>query len=102
NITDGYNDIGQVNEDFFKEDSEKKLYELYKDINFKVNNSLLLKDYSSVIRNLLEFSIPLENFFTKVLVMDKEPYKTNRIALLKTLRELFFKFADFSKLVIQK
>ncbi|MBI4651990.1 glycine--tRNA ligase subunit beta [Candidatus Desantisbacteria bacterium] len=92
----------EVQENLFKEEEEKKLYALYMSIEKGIKKNIESKDYSTVTSNLLKFSEPLENFFIKVLVMDKEPYRTNRIALLKNIQKLFLNFADFSRLVIQR
>ncbi|MBI5416720.1 glycine--tRNA ligase subunit beta [Candidatus Poribacteria bacterium] len=102
NITAEHTNANEIDENLFKEDTEKNLFNLYKTIGTQVNQNLDDKDYNAVTTNLLQFANPLEEFFTKVLVMDAEPYKSNRITLLKNIRELFLKFADFSKLVVKK
>jgi glycyl-tRNA synthetase beta chain len=44
----------------------------------------------------------IDAFFDKVLVMADDPaVRANRIALLGTVRELFLKFADLSRIVIE-
>ncbi len=99
NITKDYKQTQDLDETLFKEEAEKKLYDLYKNIKEKIEQNLKTRDYLKITQNLLQFAFPLENFFIKVLVMDAEPYRNNRIVLLKKIRELFLEFADFSKLV---
>jgi glycyl-tRNA synthetase beta chain len=56
-------------------------------------------DYSGAIGKLLELTTPINDFFDKVLVMDKdESIKNNRLALLKDIWSTASLVADFSKL----
>lgn len=82
-----------VNETLFVLGEEKALYCAI------VNNCSEFKDlkqYCGCLENLVE---PINNFFDKVLVMDKdEKIKNNRIALLNLLKEKFSKVCDFQYL----
>ena len=56
-------------------------------------------DIEKYILSLEQLNQPIEEFFEKVLVMDKdEKIKTNRLALLNMLKEKFEKVCDFEKL----
>jgi glycyl-tRNA synthetase beta subunit len=45
----------------------------------------------------------LDRFFTEVLVMDPDRVlRDNRLALLRSLHELFAPLADFSRLQVEK
>lgn len=82
----------KVNEDLFVDDAEKKLYECVKEITFTT-------DYDNYIKQLIGLNAQIDNFFDKVLVMDKdENIKNNRIALLTILKKNYEKLADFSAL----
>lgn len=82
----------KVNEDLFVDDAEKKLYECVKEITFTT-------DYDNYIKQLIGLNAQIDNFFDKVLVMDKdENIKNNRIALLTILKKNYEKLADFSVL----
>jgi glycyl-tRNA synthetase beta chain len=57
------------------------------------------EDFYKGLKILSDMTAPINNFFDKVLVMDKqEEIKNNRLALLKEIRSLASAFADFSKL----
>ncbi len=68
---------------------EKKSHEI---------NSL---DYQQSLAQLAELNTPIDQFFTDVMVMvDNERLRTNRLALLSQLRQLFLKVADISLLQV--
>ena len=82
----------KVDESLFTDDAEKKLYEGMKGINFS-------GDYNDYLKQLIGLNASIDNFFEKVLVMDKdERIKNNRIGLLTELKKDYEKIADFSKL----
>lgn len=86
---DSYN---EVNESLFDEDAERELLEAAK----KVEAELSQGDFSA----LFKLREPIDTFFDKVLVMDKdEKVKNNRLALLSYIRGLFDRLGDFSKIV---
>ncbi len=58
--------------------------------------------YPEALEVLVGFKETIDNFFDKVFVMDKdEAVKTNRLALLKVIRDMFLTFGDFSKIRIE-
>ena len=53
-----------------------------------------------MIAELAGFAGSINYFFEKVLVMDKdEAIKQNRLNLVKSCTELYYLFADFSKIM---
>ena len=57
------------------------------------------KKYEIALKELASLREPVDEFFEKVLVMEKEPQiRRNRLALLQELRQLFCGIADFSLL----
>ena len=57
------------------------------------------KKYEIALKELASLREPVDEFFEKVLVMEKEPdIRSNRLALLQELRQLFCGIADFSLL----
>ncbi len=55
--------------------------------------------YVDALMKLLELAAPINNFFDKVLVMDKdEKIRNNRLSLLRAIWDMASKVADFSKL----
>ena len=84
---------GIPDESMLKEEAEKKLWE-------KINTIDEEKDYSKLVKKLENATPFIEEFFDKVLVMDKdEQIKQNRLNLLENLNKKFMRIADFSKIV---
>lgn len=79
-----------IDESLFIDNAEKELYEAVKSIMFEDN-------YEDYLKKLISLNLQIDNFFDKVLVMDKnERIKNNRIALLNKLKQNYEKIADFS------
>ncbi len=78
---------------------EKDLFGLYsakKDIFLE---HMKKRDYDNALAVLVGFKETIDNFFDRVFVMDKdEAIKTNRLALLTCIKDMFLTFADFSKI----
>ena len=82
-----------VDEKLFVLNEEKALFEAIKKQNIDETN---IQAYTQSLENLIE---PVNNFFDKVLVMDKdEKIKNNRLALLNLLKEKFQKVCNFQYL----
>ena len=79
----------------FNTDAETALWKSVSSIDIdKLDNSALYKALESAVKDI-------DNFFDKVLVMDKdEKVKENRLALLYFIKQRFDRIADFSKFVI--
>ena len=78
---------------------ETLLYNNYLDVLNNVNN--LKNNYCAVIDKLAALATPIDSFFDKVMVMDKdEKIRNNRLALLKNIDNLIKGTADFSKIVL--
>lgn len=91
---------GRIKKNLLKEDAEKKLYKVYSDIKDIFEARLGAKDFSGAISELIPLREAIDNFFEKVMVMDKKTeVRNNRISLLKGIQELSFRIADFSKII---
>ncbi|GMR18129.1 MAG: glycine--tRNA ligase subunit beta [Gammaproteobacteria bacterium] len=56
-------------------------------------------DYTRAMKRLAELRPQVDNFFDEVMVMvDEEAVRDNRLALLDSMRKLFLRIADLSKL----
>jgi len=56
-------------------------------------------DYEKALSELSSLRDPVDAFFDSVMVMvDDEPVKNNRIALLNSMNQLFLRAADLSRL----
>jgi len=90
-----------VIESDFVQEEERSLYGLSLEVNAIIGQSLLKNDYDSALKELVRMTKPVDDFFVKVMVMDKnEKVRANRLALLKTLERTYFEIADFSKIVM--
>jgi len=88
-----------VDEGLFAEDAEKKLYAALSDLSQAVEPMFDLGDYESALSKLSSLRAPVDEFFDTVMVMaDDEAVKSNRIALLNTMNQLFLRAADLSRL----
>lgn len=92
----------QVLEHDLAEQAEKELYALYLKINVSVNEKIKKESWAAAAKELAILTDPIEHFFDKVLVMHQdERIKVNRLALLKSLEQIYLSVADFRKIVIE-
>lgn len=102
NITKQLNNEMTVNPGLFSLKEEEELYKLYEAK--KGDFFTLMKDrkYDDSLAVLVGFKETIDNFFDKVFVMDKdESIRDNRLALLKSIKDMFLTFADFSKIRVE-
>ncbi len=89
-----------VEADFVQED-ERSLYALHLDVNARIGEAIGRNDYETALKELSNMTKPVDDFFVKVMVMDKnEKVRANRLALLKTLERMYLEIADFPKIVM--
>ena len=92
----------EVDENLLKEPEEKELHKKFLVAKNKIEDLLKNGDYMLILNELVFLRKPVDNFFDKVLIMDKnEEIKTNRLALLSAIYNQFIKIADFSKIVVK-
>jgi glycyl-tRNA synthetase beta chain len=85
----------------FVEGEEKALWTSFGDIEGRVATRLKDGDYAGALQVLAELKGPVDRFFDKVLVMDKdERVKANRLALLGRINATFTRIADFRQLSV--
>lgn len=90
-----------VDESVFVEDVEKALFAVYNEVKAKAEAQMEAQDYAAAVQSLSELAAPIDAFFDKVMVMDKdEKIKNNRLGLLKLIDALICEVADFSKIVL--
>ncbi len=83
----------EVDEKLLKEGEEKALWDLLKN----------MEGREPSLSELAELRKPIDNLFDKVLIMDKDiKVRNNRLSLLRRLRNLFERYADFSQIVPQE
>jgi len=86
-----------VSESLLIEPEEKILFEILNETKLGTEKFLMNNKYIEACSNFIDMKPVVDNFFEKVLVMDKdEEIKNNRIGLLQKLNELLLQIADFS------
>jgi glycyl-tRNA synthetase beta chain len=92
--------LPEVREDLFVQEEERNLFTASTAVREKVLSLLGDEKFSDALRVFSEITEPVNSFFDKVLVMDKqEEIRQNRFSLLKELWETAYSFADFSRLL---
>ncbi len=100
NITKGV-DYRDFDMSLFKEKEEFKLFEVYKETKDELEDIIKKEQIESIPQTLLKVKPCLDEYFEKVLVMDKdEMIKRNRLGFLTSLKCLYEKVLDFSKIQI--
>lgn len=94
---------GMENESFdtslFKEEAENKLYNSYLNAKELINKIIEDKLFNEIPVVLANLKPVIDEYFESVLVMDKdERIKNNRLAFLVSLRKIFSKLMDFTKI----
>lgn len=100
NITKGFNSVN-FDLSLFKEDEEFKLFEAYKKAKKDLEKAFLKWEITRLPEILISLKPSLNNYFDKVLVMDKdEKIKINRLSFLNSIKLIFEEVMDFSKIHI--
>ena len=90
----------EINADMFTSDAEKILYRAFEAIKVAADELIAKKDFLGALDVLKRLSTPIDSFFDSVMVMDENlSVRANRLALLKSVDNLFGKIADFGKIV---
>jgi glycyl-tRNA synthetase beta chain len=92
-------DVPVVKKKLLTQEEEKSLHTAVKTAAPQIASLLERNESSEAIRILMTLKEPVNLFFDKVLIMDKdEAVKQNRLSLIKTIQTLGLQIADFSKL----
>jgi glycyl-tRNA synthetase beta chain len=82
-----------------EEEEERELFETYRKAAPKVGAALDEGDPAAALRLLAEMRPAVDRFFDEVMVMcEDERLRSNRLALMQLLADLFLSFADFTRL----
>jgi len=94
---------GQVDRGLFEKPAEGALYERFVAAKAAVHEELGTGDYGAALRELIALRLPLDTFFTEVMVMAEDPgVRANRLRLLTEMRELFGRIADFGRMDLKR
>lgn len=92
-------DFGTVDVEMLKEIAERALYEQISELSTEVDGLFKRGDYTAALSRLASLRTVVDGFFDQVMVMDDDPaLRTNRLALLASLGEMFLRTADLSQL----
>ena len=102
NITKSLTEDMEIETSLLKEKEEKTLFNLYESNKEAFFSSMNEREYDHALSILVGFKESIDNYFDKVFVMDKdEAVKSNRLALLKKIKDMFLIYGDFSKIRIE-
>ncbi len=102
NILKKADSIPEVRKELLKDPHEKQLYETAIRIRQPLEEALAQKDYPKAMELLLQVKGKIDAFFDNVFVMvDDDELRNNRLALLKMVKGLFDRMADFSRIQIE-
>lgn len=91
----------KIDEKLITLEAEQVLYKAFEAIKVVAGELIDKKDFIGALDALKKLSAPIDSFFDSVMVMDENlEIRRNRLALLKSVDNLFKKIADFGKLVV--
>jgi glycyl-tRNA synthetase beta subunit len=94
---------GEIRPDEFKEPVEKELYQSYRSAETEANQFFPRRQYRDVLKTLADLRRPIDAFFNGVMVMDEDRLiRENRLSLLSGIAKLFFKFGDFTRVMVDE
>jgi glycyl-tRNA synthetase beta chain len=102
NILKNVETTAAIDDELVKESAEKALVQLREKVKPNLETMIEKKNYTEVLNLLLKMRPAIDKFFDDVLVMcEEKKLRENRLALVSSINELFFQFADFSQIVIE-
>ncbi len=89
--------------DYLLEEGEKQLYASVLQAEKEIHVAWEGGDFDGVLKTMALLKGPVDGFFEQILVMaEEEKIRSNRLALLKGISDLYQQMADFSKIVFTK
>ena len=94
-------ETADIDANLIRLDAEQVLYKAFEAVQVVAGELIDKKDFIGALDALKKLSAPIDSFFDSVMVMDEDlQVRKNRLALLKSVDELFARIADFGKLVV--
>ena len=95
----GTADWDHVSKELLTNPAEINLFQQVSNLDKELAPVFAEGDYTRAMKRLAELRPQVDNFFDEVMVMvDEEAVRDNRLALLDSMRKLFLRIADLSKL----
>jgi len=92
-----------VDPGLLKEPAEQQLAQQVADLKARVEPLFAAREYKEALAALAGLRPAVDLFFDKVMVMAEDPQlRANRLALLASLRDLFWEVADISQLAVSQ
>ena len=89
----------ELRQEFLQEEGEKELYRQYKHVKERAEAGWAGNNLTEVLAALAALKEHLDLFFDEILVMvEDEEVRSNRLALLQAIKNLYLQLADFSKI----
>ena len=93
-------DFLEINEELFKEDAEKDLYNKFVEVDNKFNEAISSENYKEAMDLLNELIPAIDVFFDNVMVMDEdEKVRENRLGLINRIEENIQKILKIENIV---
>lgn len=94
---------GSVDASLFDSRAEADLYDSFAKIRKRANGCIDEGRYSDALSEMATLRKPVDAFFEEVMVMaEDEKIRFNRLSLLKEISDLFYRIADFSRIVTER
>ena len=104
NILDkaGEQGAAELSEDLYQEKAERTLGRAVQKLSQELRTDLDAHRYTPALKRLATLRKPVDDFFDQVMVMcEDQRLRHNRLALLRSVRELFNSIADISRLALR-
>ncbi|MFC1478007.1 glycine--tRNA ligase subunit beta [Candidatus Margulisiibacteriota bacterium] len=99
-LSKGLSDETEIVPELFQESIEHTFWDLYVNTNAEIEKLDSNNAYERILFSFIEAVPVIEEYFEKVLVMDKEEkIKNNRLAVLSAWKKLFWQYGDWEKIV---
>ena len=91
----------EIQPDLFRDEAEKQLGKVVDAAEAELSQFVQERDYEELLTRLGELQPAIDRFFDDVMVMAEDAtLRSNRLALLNTIAQKIYPFADLTKLVI--
>jgi glycyl-tRNA synthetase beta chain len=103
NIVPAKYETGKTDRSLFDAPEEGVLYDKFTAEKNAVENMIIEKRYKEAFDRIASFKPAIDEYFNKVMVMAEDiTKKNNRLNMMAEIRDVFYKLADFSKIVVDR
>ncbi|HME41752.1 MAG TPA: glycine--tRNA ligase subunit beta [Syntrophorhabdales bacterium] len=103
NITKALTDTAEIDTGLLTDREEKDLFHLYSEERGPYFSAVRAREYEAGLAILVGFKETIDTYFDKVFVMvEDERVRSNRLALLTKIKDMFLTYGDFSKIRVEE